>query len=432
MKEKFIKSTIILLIGGGLTKILGMVIKIVTTRLIGNEGIGLYMLIIPTFSLFAAIASLGLPISISKLVSEDKHNNKKLVLSLIPLIIIFNFILMIIIFFLAPTLSKVLLNESKAFVPILSIGLVLPFISISSILRGYFFGKEKMFPHTFSNIFEQIIRLIILFLITPSLLKYGIEVAVTGIVLVNIVSELASILVLFFFLPKNFKISKDDFIPDRKDVKEVLNISIPTTSSRLLGNFAYFLEPIIITFVLLKIGYDNSFIINEYGIISGYALPLLLIPSFFTGAISQALLPIISKSYSNNNISGTKKAIVGAIFLSFVIGLVINIFIFIYPNQLLKLVFNTTLGANYIKILAPFFLLLYIQSPLVTALQALNKAKFSMFSTTVGIIVKLGLLFGLSFLHIGLYPLVIGNIASILITTILDLHIVRKVLKKTK
>ena len=49
--NKFIKSTIILLVGGFITKILGMIIKIVMTRLIGPNGIGLYMLVMPTFML---------------------------------------------------------------------------------------------------------------------------------------------------------------------------------------------------------------------------------------------------------------------------------------------------------------------------------------------------------------------------------------------
>ena len=46
MKEKFIKSAIILLIGGAITKLLGMIIKMTQTRLIGVEGIGIYSLII--------------------------------------------------------------------------------------------------------------------------------------------------------------------------------------------------------------------------------------------------------------------------------------------------------------------------------------------------------------------------------------------------
>ena len=57
-KETFIKSTIILMIGGFITKILGMLIKIVMSRLMGSEGIGLYMLVLPTFSLLLVLGSL--------------------------------------------------------------------------------------------------------------------------------------------------------------------------------------------------------------------------------------------------------------------------------------------------------------------------------------------------------------------------------------
>jgi len=60
-KNNFIKSTLILIIGGFITKVLSMVIKIVMTRIVGTEGIGLYMLINPTFVLLIAICVLGMP-----------------------------------------------------------------------------------------------------------------------------------------------------------------------------------------------------------------------------------------------------------------------------------------------------------------------------------------------------------------------------------
>ena len=97
-KEKIIKSTLILMIGGLITKLLGMFIRIVMTRTIGIEGMGIYMLIFPTFSLFMTLSQLSFPISISQLVSEDKHNNKKLVFSTFPLSLLVNFLLMIVLF----------------------------------------------------------------------------------------------------------------------------------------------------------------------------------------------------------------------------------------------------------------------------------------------------------------------------------------------
>ena len=105
-KEKFLISTIILIIGGALTKILGMIIRIVMTRIVGTEGISLYMLIFPTFSLFMTLSQLGFPIAISKLVAEDNHNNKNIVFSLIPFSLILNLFLMVIIIIIAPTLAN--------------------------------------------------------------------------------------------------------------------------------------------------------------------------------------------------------------------------------------------------------------------------------------------------------------------------------------
>src|SRR5574344_1810595 len=98
-KSKFIRSTIILIIGGMITKILGMLIKIVMTRLIGTEGIGLYMLISPTFMLLISLAQLGLPVAISKLVSEDKRNNKNLVFSILPISLLINLVIILLLLF---------------------------------------------------------------------------------------------------------------------------------------------------------------------------------------------------------------------------------------------------------------------------------------------------------------------------------------------
>ncbi|MDD2378239.1 MAG: oligosaccharide flippase family protein, partial [Bacilli bacterium] len=209
-KNKFIKSTIILIVGGFITKLLGMIIKVTMTRLLGTEGIGIYMMIIPTFSLLIALAQLGLPVAISKLVAEDKKNNKNLVLSSIPITLIINVIIIFVLLFSAKYIANNLLHDKRCYYALISIGFVLPFISISSILRGYFFGKQKMFPHVLSNITEDIIRLIILAIGIPIFLIDGIEYAIAFVVLSNIISELTSIFIFFFFLPKKFKITKED------------------------------------------------------------------------------------------------------------------------------------------------------------------------------------------------------------------------------
>lgn len=419
MKNTFIKSTFILLLGGFFTKILGMIIKITTSRLLGTETLGLYMLIMPTFMLLITIAQLGFPTSISKIVSEDKNNNKNIVFSIIPISLIINIVIMLILLCTANFIGNNLLHETKVINAIKCIGFTLPFISISSILRGYFFGKQRMIPHIISNITEDFIRLITLLIGIPIFIKNGSESVISFIILSNIISELTSILVLFLFLPKHFSINKEDIIPNKKNINNILGISIPTTSSRLIGNLGYFLEPIIITYFLSK-NYSSSYIINEYGIITGYIMPILSLPSFFTLAISQALIPIVSKSYSNNNINYCKKKIKEGIILSLIIGIPSTILFISIPNVFLSFIYNTNKGSNYIRFMGPIFLLSYIQSILTSSLHAMGLSKESMKGTLLGVSVKLISLIVLCNLNIGLYSLVVATCLNIIVVTIYD------------
>ncbi len=427
-KSKFLTSTFILMLGAFITKILGMAIKIITTRYVGIDGISIYMLILPTFTLFVNIATLGFPIAISKLVAEEKNNNKKIIMSIIPVSIILNIILMFIIILVAPLISNLLLDKRTLY-PLLAIGVILPFISLSGIVRGYFFGKEKIIPHTISQISEQIVRLIIIIVITPILLKNSLEAALTGIVLVNIISELTSIIILIFFLPRKIKISKKDFIPDKKIVKNVLNIGVPTTGSRIIGSIGYFLEPFILTYILIKVGYSSLYIVKEYGILNGYVFPLLMIPSFFIQTIGLILIPIISKSFTNNNIRYAKSKLKQGLLVSFGLGVIITALMMMKPAFFLNLIYNTDAGTPYLKLLAPFFLFYYLQIPLTAALQAVNKAKDAMLSSLIGMTVKIILIITLSFLRIGIYSLIIATIANILIVTFHNYIKIKRVLK---
>lgn len=280
MKNKFIKSTVILIIGGFITKILGMVIKIVLTRTIKTDGIGLYMMILPTFNLFITLCNLGMPTAITKLVSEHKRKSKKIVLSIIPIIIIYNILLIILIFIISPFLSNNLLHNSNTYYPLIATSITLPFITISSIIKGYFFGKERVFPNTISNIVEQLARLILTIFLVSKMMKYGLVIAVTSVVLINVISEFSSIVVLLLFLPKE-KIDKEDFKVDNSILREMLGISLPTTMARLIGSITYFLEPIILTNILKYVGYTSEYITLEYGVINGYVYPLFTTSFFF-------------------------------------------------------------------------------------------------------------------------------------------------------
>ena len=212
------------------------------------------------------------------------------------------------------------------------------------------------------------------------------------------------------------------------NIKNILELSVPTTGSRLIGNIGYFLEPIIITFVLTKLGYSNQYIVQEYGIISGFVMPLLLLPSFFTNAISQALIPVISKGYSDKRIKYTKTKLKQGIFFSILIGIPVTILFFFFPEFFLKYIYHTDQGISYMKFLAPIFFLHYLETPLSATLQAMGKAKTTFQISIKSAFVRSISLFLLLFLNIGMWGFIFSLTINIIYSTYQHFKYVKKAL----
>lgn len=428
MKNKFISSTLILILGGFLTKFLGFLIKIIYTRIILEEGVSLYSIIMPTYSLLITIATMAMPLAISKLVAEEKNRSLKILLASVSIMILINAVLMGIMFCISKYIAVSLLKTKEAHILLLACTITLPFISISSILKGYFFGKQRMVPYAISNTLEQIVRLILIILFLPSFMEKGTLYGVTALILLNIVSEVSSILVFFFFLPKHVQITKKDIKLDRKIIEDVLQVSLPTVSSRFIGNIGFFFEPILLTNILLFVGYSNTFILREYGAYNAYTIALLTMPSFFVGAIASSLVPEISKFHQQKNKIMVKRRFHQALLFSFILGFVFSTLIFLFREKLLWILYHTNSGLDYIKVLAPFFVLFYLETPIISTLQGLGEAKFTMKITFWGVILKNVVLAAFSFLKIGIYGLILSEIVNIIFVVSTNFWKIKKIM----
>lgn len=421
----FLKSTLVLLIGGVIGKLVGFVLRIIVTRKLGAEGMGLYSLLAPTSSLLSVLATLSYPTALSKIISEKSSRTKTLFTSIIPLSIIINIFIIGITILLAPTLSTLLKNETLYF-PIICLSLVTPFISISSIIKGYFWGKQNMFPYMLSNFIEQVARLILITLFINKFLSISLTHAISFIILVNAVGEVISQLVMLYFFPKNIRLSINDF--NKNDIKKVMDICVPSTSSKIIGSISYFLEPIVLTNVLMYAGYSKDFIVYEYGVINAYAMSLLLMPQFFTQNMATSLVPELSKYYSLGNNEMCKKRIKQIVLISCSIGGLSTLIITLFPTFFLNILYHTTLGLDYIRLLSPFTILFYIEYPLINALQALGKSKSAMKCTIISSIIRLISIASLSLLKIGMYSLILSIIINLLLSTYLYAKEIKKVL----
>lgn len=429
--NKFLTNTLILALGGFVVKILSFIIRIIYTRILGVEGLGLYNLIMPTFSLMVCVAGFGMPQAISKLIAEGKRRSKEIISQGIIFLMILNFIMVILIIFSSNFIASTLLNEPRVKILIIGASLAMPNIALACLLKGYFYGKQKMLPNTISNVIEQSIRIIFLLFFLPNIIKKSLIVGILSYLLLNIVTEAASIITFLFLLPRKAKIRFKDISYNKESSNELLETSIPLISSHIIGNIGYFFEPIILSNTLIYCGYSSNFFIMEYGIYNGYSIALLLMPSFLIQAICTSIIPEVSRFQSLRKYDLVKKRTKQALLISFGVGLVTTITVFIFKETLLSLMYNTNLGINYINVLAIFFPLYYLEAPLSSILQALGYGKYTLKTTTIGVIIKSITMFLLTLLHIGLYGLVTAEAINIILVVMLNGKKLRKILKQT-
>ena len=174
------------------------------------------------------------------------------------------------------------------------------------------------------------------------------------------------------------------------------------------------------TNVMLKLGFDSGYITNEYGIISGYAFPLLLLPGFFANAFGRVLLHPIASLTTQNNKKEAKKLLINMTSLSLFIGLIASVIMFFFSKELMLLLYKNSIGSEYVKIFAFPFILYYIESPLINTMTALNKTKRIMIYDTITSIIRV-LLLVILLPNIGMYAVGVTTVVSASLLVILML-----------
>ncbi|MFD1736066.1 stage V sporulation protein B [Bacillus salitolerans] len=438
-KQTFLQGTLILILAGLITRVLGFVNRIVVARIMGEEGVGLYMMAVPTLLLTITLTQLGLPIAISKLVAEaealgDRKRIKKILVVSLATTGILSIIFTSGMIILAPILSETLLTDARTYYPLIAISPIVPIVALSSVLRGYFQGRQNMRPAAYSQVIEQIVRISLVALLTSAFLPYGVEFAAAGAMISVVIGELVSLLymIMMFRMKKRVQVRKNFFQSvshGKETFKSLMSIALPTTGSRLIGSLAYFFEPIVVAQSLAIAGVTTALATKQYGELTGYALPLLFLPSFITYSLSVSLVPAISEAAAQKKTLLIEHRLQQALRLSFVSGGLAVVVLYVFAEPIMQLMYGSATGAIFVKVMAPFFVFYYFQGPLQAALQALDLAKAAMVNSLIGAIVKIGVIFALATRpELGIMGAALGIVVGIMLVTLLHFSTVIKVI----
>ncbi|WP_335342450.1 stage V sporulation protein B [Polycladomyces zharkentensis] len=401
-KQSFLHGTLILVGAGFITKILGFVYRIALSRIIGDEGMGLFQMAFPILLFVIVLATAGLPVAISKLVSEaeatgDEERIRFILRVSLGIVIVTSMVLTGMTVLFAPWIASHLLTDERAVYALTGIAPVIPIVAIASIFRGYFQGRQQMNPYAVAQIVEQIVRIATILLLAQYLLPYGVEYASAGAMFGIVAGEGAGLFVLLRAFrndprrpPLRMRIGRKDSVGT---LKRLSRLALPVTASRTFGSLSYAVEPIVVSQSLAIAGIATATATALYGQLEGMAIPLVYFPAFITYALSVSLVPAVSEAAARGQRRLVEHRLRQAVRLSLIVGAPCAVWMFVLAEPLTLLVYHNTEVARLMQILAPFAVFLYLQGPLAAVLQGLDKANEAMRNSIFGSLIKTGLIF---------------------------------------
>lgn len=409
-KSKYAHGALILLFGGIICKFIGAFYRVPLTNILGAEGIGVYQLIFPIYSLFLIFASGGIPIALSKIVAEcrargeGKRATRFLGQSLIILTIIS--IVFSLVFLLFARQIASIQGNSLAELGYFAVAIAIFFASVLTAFRGYFQGYQNMLPTAISQITEQIFKLILGLLFASIFVKSGIALGVFGAMLGVAIGEIVSLIYLsFYYLLYKKKIKKDILKPQEleiktkfgEDFKLLLKKAFPITLNAIILPSILAIDSFLIVNLLLRTGLEQTLSTQMFGVYSGMVNSLINFPTIVALSLAISIIPTISYAREkgediSNLISSSLKII---LFISLPVILIFvafsnQIITILYPN--INNLYLVDLGSNLLKISAINILYISLLQITTAVLQATNKSLISLINLFFAGMIKVILL----------------------------------------
>ena len=390
MKRKLINSFIILSGSTLITKVFSVLNRMLLSRLLNEQGMALYILVIPTLSLCITLAQFSIPSAVFRLVSNPKYNNKKVIISAILICIVSCLMIMFSILCFSNIIAHDFLKQDQAYYPLLTLLPFIPLVAMSGIIKNYYLGREDVWTLSVAQLLEEVARIVFTYIMIKTFSSLDITYLVSIAILAMSVGELSSILYLYAKLHRRVNVSYHpiDYFQDHFIFKDMMNIALPLTGSRILHSCYNFIEPIVLVGILTKMNVSESTVHLQYAVLSGYVISLLVTPTFFNNVVLRLLLPILNKDIAFHRVKDLRKHVIYGVIVCFFISLPFTILFYFWGDYCLLFMYNTKNGYDYLKYMSIPFTIFYLQTPLSATLQALNKNKEMFIMSTLEVIIE--------------------------------------------
>ena len=397
-KSIFIKNTAILTATSLLLRTIGIFFRVYMSNKIGAEGMGLYQLIFSIYILASTFASSGICTAVTRMVTDElvcgsKRSVLRILRRAVGLSVLIGGLSLLLILFGADWIGQIWLKDARAIPALRVMAFSLPFMGVSSCLRGYFLARRKVASTSRAQILEQLVRIGLIMLLIDR---------------------------------RRLPAAASSRAPYTGILRKLLSIAVPITAGRYLNTLLRTIENILVPDCLTKYTDSRETSLSQFGMLKGMAMPLLFFPSAFLSAFSTLLIPEISEANALKKEKTVERAVNRTLHLTFALSILISGVFTAFARPLGLLLYNSAEVGFYLQVLAPLMPIMYVESVVDGILKGLNQQASSLRYSVIDSVLRIGLIFVLVPVQ-GMQGFLLIMVISNILTSFLNLHRLLKV-----
>ena len=412
-----------------ITRFLGFIFRVYLSRKLGSVGMGIYQIATSIVGVFITLVASGLPLTTAKLVAKYENGarlkEKHIATTTSTVIALVISIISCIVLLIGQKGLGLFVKNQTVIDLILIMCPALIFSAVYAVFRGALWGQNSFFWVSFTELFEQTVRMVLTFIVLKPILDVTKSTKLVALTF-TITCLVSAIFVIIVYLVKGGKLTFK-----KGQYKNIIKSSAPITGVRIASSCIQPLTALLIPFLLGLIGYTSSEAIGIYGIIMGMSLPLLFAPLSIVGSLSMVMIPKISILHENKDYSTISENVKNSVnFSLFLAALIIPLYL--SCGDLIGIVlFDNVQAGVYLQLSAVCVLPIVLNNITNSILNALNLEVKSFINYIYGMIVMFVSLISLTFV-LKENAIIVSMFLSTATTALLNVRMIKKAVPTLK
>ena len=425
--ESFFKGTLILISANAISKILGAVLKIPLTYILGEQGMAIYQTSFSVYIMLLSLITSGLPFALSRYISQEftlkRYGNVRFSIKLSFLIMAVLGLLGSLIMFFGAEFFALSMKDPKATFAIKAIAPSVFFVAIGCVYKSCYQGYACQTPTAISQVIEALTKLVAGYYLASLFASFSVKYASGAAIFGVTIGEAVATLILFlFYIPYRKELrSEKRAHSGRKIAKGIISVMIPMTACALASSLLGLWDTSVIRSQLTNIAFSQDeaqWFISLYspytklfdslfhsrrltfdgarwlfGAYSGYASTVFNLPSGILASFGVAILPVVCSSIASKNQERLTKTVSAAAKTVLLISVPCALTMCFFSKEILYILFKNTASYMMLSLMAPILIFSTLSQFLCSVLHSSGNIITPFKYITVCNLIKIGLTF---------------------------------------